>query len=300
MRVCFLGLIFMLAGFQISSGRPSTPMITNNAYDDQLNAAITAFYQSHWNKSGQLLRELKKERPEDIRPWFFEAMIPFWKYFFGGNNPAAAKEFYQKSEKAIQVGLKHLKKEPSDTSVVLLLSGLYGYRSLAAANEKEYKIALQSGIKGFSFTRHLLMMDDNNPNALIGKGIFHYMIGSTPVELRWMTNLVGFSGSVKMGLAELTKAADSNSYVSTDAMMILCYLYNRDKKYQEALDYAQKLVKRYNDNIIFRYYYAMSLEKCGHRQQAGQQYQMILNRPDSGLEELKKISKKRLTELTSD
>ncbi len=297
MRVCLLGIIFMLAGFQISSGNPSISM---NAYDDQLNAAITAFYQSQWSKSGQLLQELKKERPDDIRPWFFEAMIPFWKYFFGGNNPADAKEFYQKSENAIQIGTKHLKKEPSDTSVVLLLSGLYGYRSLAAANEKEYKIALQSGIKGFSYTRHLLMMDDNNPNALIGKGIFHYMIGSTPVELRWMTNLAGFSGSIKMGLEELTNAAESNSYVSTDAMMILCYLYNRDKKYQEALDYAQKLVKRYNDNIIFRYYYAMSLEKSGYRQQAEQQYQMILDLPDSGLKELKIISEKRLMKIRSD
>lgn len=266
----------------------------NAAYQTKLNSAINAFYQSHWDKCRHLLKQLQEKSPNDIRPYFFDAMIPFWKYFFGGNQNKTANEFYQKSEKAIKVGLKNLKYQNSDTSVVLMLSGLYGYRSLVAANEKSYKIALQSGLHGFSYTRTLLMMNDDNPDALIGKGIFHYMIGSIPVELRWMTNIIGFSGNVSLGLSELKKAAESGGYSSTDAKMILCYLYNRSKNYQEALHYVKVLVDRYGDNIIFRYYYALELDKCGKKEEAASQYQYVIGHKNPDLSDLVVESQRNL------
>lgn len=267
------------------------------SYEQKLEEGIEVFYQANWTEAATVFKELQQKKPGDSRPYFFESMIPFWKYYFGGNSPRAADQFLAKSQRAIEISKKQLNKNSSDTTMVLMLSGLYGYRSLVAAAEKNYKEALQSGMTGFKYTRQLLALDADDPKALIGKGMFYYMVGSVPDGLKWATNMIGMSADMQEGFNALEQAAQSDSYVKNDAQMILAYLYEREQQHAKALNHLEALSDRYPGNIIFQFNRARLLEKTNQDEQAREKYQMVAKMDSNGLDILKQKSKDRLQKL---
>lgn len=288
----FILLLSVGESFAVSAFREDPP-----SYEQKLEQGIEAFYQTQWDEASEIFLELQSQDKEDPRAFFFDAMIPFWDYFFGGSSSKAADEFLEKSQKAIQISEERLKSNPHDTTMVLMLSGLHGYRSLVAASEKSYQTAIQSGMTGFTYTRQLLALDDDDPKALIGKGIFYYMVGNVPRELRWATNMMGIKGDREEGFQILEQAATSMSYVSNDAKMILAYLYEKEGAYQKALGHIKALSSKYQENIIFQYHYAELLNKTNQNSEARKAYQAVVALPNTQLLELKNQSRIKLRKL---
>jgi len=293
MAMRFSVLLLGVCLWFVFSGMNSSVSVS---YESRLEVGIDAFYRSDWKSAQTIFKELQLVDKNNPKAYFFESMIPFWQYFFGASDAKVAAQFLKLSEKAIDVAERQLKKESRDTSAVLMLSGLYGYRSLVAASEKEYTTAIKSGVTGFSYTRQLLAMDDTNEDALIGKGVFQYMMGSVPKEGRWMTGMMGMSGDIETGFRELERASASKSKSSTDARMILVYLYDREKRYDDALRVAQILVESYPENIIFQYYLAKSLDMSSKHEKAADVYRKVVDMK-SDLSGLKAASSERLKEL---
>ena len=292
LKAWFIILLFALLGHSHAQANVADSL----HYEEKLEKGIKAFYQTQWEEATSIFQELKSIDPTDSRAYFFDSMIPFWGYFFGGNESDSAQDFLRRSEKAIEVSRENLQDNPHDTTMVLMLSGLYGYRSLVAASEKNYRTAIQSGITGFTYTRQLLSIDADDPRALIGKGMFYYMVGSVPGELRWATNLMGMSGSVEEGFQILERAANSESHVSNDARMILSYLYKKEGRYDQAINHIQKLCDQYPQNVIFQYHYAELLDITDQTAQAKKAYLTVANAEQSPLPELRKKSLNRLQE----
>ena len=267
-------------------------------YDEKLQEGIEAFYNTEWEKADSLFQELMEEDENDPQPHFFSSMMPFWEYFFIEQNEELADEFLSRSEKAVQLSEQKLDRSPNDTTMVLLLSGLHGYRSLVAAGESNYRVAIRSGMTGFSYTRKLLSLDTDRPDARIGRGMFYYMLGSVPSELKWATNIAGLKGDMEQGFEELKKAAESDSYVSNDAIMLLMYLYNKEERYDEALSYADKLTERLPKNIIFKFKKAEILENSGNKDQARELFAEIAERNHRRLSTLIMKSKEKVEQLT--
>ncbi len=285
-------IIFMLKPLSVSETESDMERYHN--FEKKLDSGVSAFYRTDWNEARSIFDDLQNTDDNDPRPYFFEAMIPFWKYFFADESPEAAHEFLEKSEKAIQVGKRRMKEAPEDTTAVLMMGGLYGYRGLVAASERHYRTAVQSGASGFSYTRRLMSMNADNPDVLIGQGVFHYMMGTIPREARWLTSMVGLSGSRSEGLRMLEEAAAGDTYTSTDARMILVYLYHEEELYGDAIRIVEPLVQNWPDNIIFRYYYAMALEKTEKKNQAKKQYQIIIDNKHAELGVIRKKGEKGL------
>ena len=267
------------------------------AYNRTLSRGIEAFYRADWRSADSLFVSLMEKREEDPRAYFFSSMIPFWEYFFGGNTEKAAREFLDRSGKAIEISRTRLKEHPRDTSMVLFLSGLYGYRGLVSASQKQYNTAIKNGLAAYQFTSKLMKLDMKDPNALIGKGIFNYMVGSIPEKMAWLINFAGLEADREVGLKMLEEVASSDSYVSNDAKMILTLLYQKEERYPEALNHIRSLRERYPDNIIFQYYFARLLEQCDKPAEAKEQYLLVLEMPDQPLAELKQESLNRIKKL---
>ncbi|WP_138429318.1 tetratricopeptide repeat protein [Fodinibius saliphilus] len=293
---CTISIFLMIFMGSVSGAHASfyTPSYDTTNYENELEKGIEAFYQTDWDRAETIFDKLQQKNPKDSRAYFFSSMIPFWTYYFGDTSEQAANLFLKRSEQAIRVSRNQLKQHPRDTTMVLMLSGLYGYRSLVAASQEEYRTAIESGMTGFKYTRQLLMLDADDPRALIGKGMFYYMVGSVPNGLKWVTNMIGFSGDTEAGFSALKKAATSDSYVSNDAKMILAYLYKKEEQPQKALPYLEKLVSKYPKNIIFQFNLAEILEKCGYSQKARKRYQKVMSMNAIHLESLRQESHRRL------
>lgn len=267
------------------------------SFEEKLEDAVEQFYQTRWTTSQDLFNELKKDYPNDPRPYFFESMMPFWEYFFIHQKNELAVKFLNQSERAVDLSEQRLDENPSDTTMVFLLSGLHGYRSLVAASEKNYRIAMQSGVTGFTYTRQLLSIDSNRPDAQIGRGMFYYMVGSIPSEVRWLTNLAGIRGDVNMGFQELEKAAESDNAIRYDAMMMLMYLHEKENEISKATEYAERLTHRFSENVIFLYKAAELHELLGNTERAAENYRRIISLNNESLQEITEMSKTRVDEL---
>lgn len=79
-------------------------------------------------------------------------------------------------------------------------------------------------------------------------------------------------------------------------MMILAYLYDREKKHQDALRISKELVKVYPENIIFQYYLARSLDMTNQIEKAVDVYRHVVQH-DHDLDRLKNLSNQRLNAL---
>jgi len=286
--------VTIFASLSLITSQPDT----SATYDEKLQVGIEAFYNTEWEKADSLFQELMEEDENDPQPHFFSSMMPFWEYFFIEQNEELADEFLSRSEKAVNLSEQKLDSSPNDTTMVLLLSGLHGYRSLVAAGESNYRVAIRSGMTGFSYTRKLLSLDTDRPDARIGRGMFYYMLGSVPSELKWATNIAGLKGDMEQGFEELKKAAESDSYVSNDAIMLLMYLYNKEERYEEALSYAEKLTERLPKNIIFKFKKAEILENSGNKDQARELFAKIAESNHQRLSTLVEKSREKVEQLT--
>ncbi|TVQ68702.1 MAG: hypothetical protein EA363_10645, partial [Balneolaceae bacterium] len=112
-------ILMVLPGAFHEAGSEKGDREKHTEFEQQLNSGIAAFYRTEWEEARSIFQALQKQRDEDPRPYFFEAMLPFWKYFFADECPEAAHHFLQKSEKAIEVGKKRMKSTPEDTTTVL-------------------------------------------------------------------------------------------------------------------------------------------------------------------------------------
>ena len=258
---------------------------------------IEAYYQTDWGKANLYFQKVKDEDPSDPRPYFFEAMMPFLEYFFIEQSESLANRFLEKSEIAVELSSERLEDSPSDTTMVLLLSGLHGYRGLVAADQNNHRIALSSGLTGFNYTRKLLSINTDRADARIGRGMFYYMIGSIPSGMKWAANIVGLSADIDDGFDELKKAAESNTYIRNDALMMLMYLYSREEQYKDALQYAEELTSTLPDNVIFLYKKAEIYEQLDDRQQAVSTYKRIVALDNKHLQRVTSISRDRIKKL---
>lgn len=304
MMKTFLTVFLLLIMSASASGEFKSPPTSNDpgerdklSFEDKLERAVEEFYQTRWTKSQKLFNDLKEEYPADPRPHFFESMMPFWEYFFIHQKSELADKFLKQSERAVDLSEQRLEDNSSDTTMVLLLSGLHGYRSLVAASESNYRVAMQSGVTGFTYTRQLLSIDSNRPDAQIGRGMFYYMVGSIPSEVRWLTNLAGIRGDVEMGFLELEKAAESDNAVRYDAMMMLMYLHEKEEEINKSIEYAERLTDRFSENVIFLYKAAELHEQLGNTERAVENYRQIISLSNENLQEITEMSKNRIDEL---
>jgi tetratricopeptide (TPR) repeat protein len=293
----FIALSFLISGFFAGNPGHSAGNFSetdeNRLFEKKLEIAIEHFYQTRWKEAGEVFDELKVYSPGDPRPYFFESMMPFWEYFFVHQQPELAEHFLERSEIAVKLSSEKLDQQPNDTTMVLLLSGLHGYRSLVAAGEKKYRIAIQSGITGFGYTRRLMSIDSDRPDAQIGRGMFYYMAGSVPREARWLTNAVGIRGDIDTGFRELERAAESDNFIRYDAQMMLMYLHEKEGNFDEALKYAEMLAGRFPENVIFQFKCGELLEKTGQYSRSLDRYNKVIKEDNSFFRMITEISKER-------
>ncbi len=266
--------------------------------EELLDRGLGAFYRADWNEAEQLFSQASELAPHDPRAYFFTSMIPFWGYFFVSESSEAASKYFSKSAKALELSKKQLEMVPDDSTMILLLSGIYGYRSLMAAKESRYMQAMKNGIAGFGFTNQLLAYSNMRADVRIGRGLYYYMVGSIPSEVRWMFTLFREKGSIEKGFQELQLAAQDNSYIGDEAKMILAYLYEKEKKHQDAITYLDLLIQEYPQNPIFLFLKASNLRALGEQQAAFLLYRQLSEGENPSFSALHRKSKD-LADLTS-
>jgi predicted Zn-dependent protease len=81
-------------------------------------------------------------------------------------------------------------------------------------------------------------------------GTYRYIISTLSVPMRMMAYVAGFGGGKERGIHMLEETAASNSDSKTDALFALVLLYNREKRYDDALRALQELRRLHPRNRL--------------------------------------------------
>ena len=126
-------------------------------------------------------------------------------------------------------------------------------------------------------------MDPTFDDALLSVGAFNYVVGVIPGFVRAVLWPLGIRSAGKdLGIQQLEEAATKGKNAATDARMMLLVVYNREKRYDDALHIADQLHGRYPGNFFFELAQASTYGKMKRWDDAVHTYEQILAKAQEG------------------
>jgi tetratricopeptide (TPR) repeat protein len=193
-------------------------------------------------------------------------------------NQADEKRLRETVTTAIAKADAILKKNPMDIRA-LYAKGISN-ATLASFEASAKRSYLSAGIKAKAardLHQRVLDLDPTFDDAQLSVGAFNYVVGVIPGFVRVVVWPLGLrSAGKEVGIQQLELAAAKGERTATDARMTLMVVYNREKRYEQALQVATQLHDRYPRNFIFEMARASTYGKMKRWDDAVRTYEQIL------------------------
>jgi tetratricopeptide (TPR) repeat protein len=155
-------------------------------------------------------------------------------------------------DKALALAEKAVNKRYNDASSHSDLGAALGISaSYAGLVEGRVFGAMRLARRAFSESGMALELDSHETQAGLVAGTYRYLVSTLPAAVRVMAYIVGFGGGREEGLRLIEKAAATPSEVQADARVALVLIYNREKRYDDAVNMLHGLERSYPQNRLF-------------------------------------------------
>ncbi len=191
----------------------------------------------------------------------------------GGTLPPAppdrARTFRTHADRAVQVAEAQVVQHPKDAEAHYQLGAAIGLRaSYMATIEGRIFAAFRSARRAYDEHERVLALDPRRKDAGLILGTYRYLVSTLAAPTRLMAYLAGFGGGRERGLALLEDAARYPSDAQTEAKLALLLLYNRERRFDEALRVVADLRCRYPRNRLLWLESASTALRARHVQDA--------------------------------
>ena len=165
--------------------------------------------------------------------------------------PETVAAFRQALDQAITIARTRISHNPRDADAHYQLGAAIGVRAeYAATVDGSLGGAFRSAREAFSEHETVLALDPKRKDAGLIVGTYRYIVSSLSLPVRWMAYVVGFSGDKERGIHMVEEAAAYPGDNQDDARFALILLYNREKRYDDALKLLALLRDRYPRNRL--------------------------------------------------
>jgi tetratricopeptide (TPR) repeat protein len=165
--------------------------------------------------------------------------------------PEAAAAFKDAVGRAITLARQHITRNPRDADAHYQLGAAVGLRaSYTATVEASAGRAFRAAREAFDESETVLSLDPSRKDAGLIVGTYRYVVATLSLPLRWMAYVAGFGGDRERGLRFVEGAAEYGSDNQTDARIALLLLYNRERRYDDALKQLAVLRELYPRNRL--------------------------------------------------
>src|SRR5262249_46857540 len=151
--------------------------------------------------------------------------------------------------------------------------------SFEASAKRAYLSAGSKAKAARDLHQQVLDLDPSFDDARLSVGAFNYVVGVVPGFVRLILLPLGIRSAGKdVGIEQLETAAAKGKNTSTDARMMLIVVYNREKRYDDALKIVTELHTRYPRNFMFELAEASTYGKMKRWDDAVRTYELILTK----------------------
>jgi tetratricopeptide (TPR) repeat protein len=162
------------------------------------------------------------------------------------------REFDAITGRAIELARKKIAANPRDPNAHYELGAAVGLRaSFAATIQGSVRAAFGSAREAYRSHERVMELDKQRRDAGLIVGTYRYLIAGMALPARWLAYAAGFGGGKEKGIALVQEAADYGGENRVDARVALVLLYNRERRYDEALQQLERLRAEYPRNRLF-------------------------------------------------
>jgi tetratricopeptide (TPR) repeat protein len=145
----------------------------------------------------------------------------------------------------------HVAQGANDADAHYQLGAAVGLRaSYIATVEGSAVGAFRAAREAYDEHERVMALDPRRKDAGLIVGTYRYLVSVLSLPLRWMAYMAGFGGGREKGLHLIEEAAAYPGDSQTDARFALILLYNREKRYDDALGQLATLRERYPRNRL--------------------------------------------------
>lgn len=165
--------------------------------------------------------------------------------------PETVAAYREAIERAMAIARKRIDANPKDADAHYQLGAAVGLRaSYTATVEGSVMGAFRAAREAYDEHETVLSLQPQRKDAGLIVGTYRYIVATLSLPLRMMAYVVGFGGGKERGLKMIEEAANYSGESQTDARFALILLYNREKRYDEALTQLATLRERYVRNRL--------------------------------------------------
>jgi tetratricopeptide (TPR) repeat protein len=165
--------------------------------------------------------------------------------------PDLDAEFRRAVAQAIDLSEKRVAVAPKDAQARYDLGAALGLRaSYMASVEGKLLAGFKAARRSYDEQERVMALDPSRIDAGLIVGTYRYLVSTLSLPMRWMAYVAGFGGGKDRGLQLIEQAAAGKGDDRTDAMFALVLLYNRERRYADALRVLDELRRRYPRNRL--------------------------------------------------
>jgi tetratricopeptide (TPR) repeat protein len=170
-------------------------------------------------------------------------------------NPSAAddKLFNDAIARAMELAGARLKTNPNDAAALYAMGVSYGFRSnYNFLVHKAWVDALHDATSARKAHHRATETEPDFTDAFLVQGLYDYIVGSLPFHWKALGFFAGFRGNRERGVETLKLVAEKGRVNRTDAAILLCAIYRRERRARDAVPYLDDLIRRFPRNFLFR------------------------------------------------
>jgi tetratricopeptide (TPR) repeat protein len=166
--------------------------------------------------------------------------------------PAETAAAYRDTiEKAMALARQRIAANPNDADAHYQLGAAVGLRaSYTATVDGSVVGAFRAAREAYDEHERVMALEPRRKDAGLIVGTYRYIVATLAIPLRWMAYVAGFGGGRERGLQMIEEAAAYSGENQTDARFALVLIYNRERRYADALAQLAILRERYPRNRL--------------------------------------------------
>ena len=160
-------------------------------------------------------------------------------------------EFKREVAKAVELAEQRATAAPNDPQAQFDLGSAVGLQATYMASvEGKVMAGFKAAKRSYNAQEYVLQLDPSRTEAGLIVGTYRYLVSTLSLPMRWMAYVAGFGGDKNKGLKMVEDTAAAGRENRTDAQFALVLLYNREKRYDDAMRVLAELRKRYPRNRL--------------------------------------------------
>ncbi|NLI09301.1 MAG: hypothetical protein GX447_00925 [Elusimicrobia bacterium] len=244
---------------------------------------IDAIYAVELDKAEQNFKEAVEKYPDHPFGHFGLAMTKWahFEYLDDESDPSLDSQYYQLTDKAIEIGKAWIKKHPKDANAHMCMGGMYGLRARLYLMQHSWIKAYFSGRKALSYMKKSLEIDPELYDSYLGLGMYEYSAGTLTGVVKVLSKLV-MPGDAKKGIEYLKICKEKGYFNSEAAELILIEIFTQHASAyadaKTAVEWSKELRKKYPYHAQMHFVEIVSLYEAKMYEEAEKEMKEYLSR----------------------